>query len=206
MRPITTHGRLTSRAQRPKLTKRPKYSRTRSKSRHQDLESDTPIPGSPCIPSEDYNHSENHWKNWDLIPKDKPKEFPYWFEYTRDGTKPKSLHISDLLARVPPYNLHKLLQIEALVHGGDPPSPRELATIKLLTNKVNKWNRAEALLHRRRNGFYCEDQHISKKAWFSWMMTQNRDFGSAVWRWLRMRDWDTHQTAEMKGLYFEIFL
>lgn len=198
---MTSNSRSTHPARRPKLLKKPKYSKSKSSSKDTSLRDDTPIPGSPCIPDEDYNPRENHWRHWDLIPKDKKKEFPYWFEYTKEGKQHKDLNLLDFFSRVPRQNLHKLLDIVTIVHGGDPPSPRELVVVRLLMEKVEKWEEAEKSLHGRRNGFYCEDPHISKKAWYSWMMTQNRDFGSAVWRWLRLTDWDAHQTPQMKGLY-----
>ena len=81
------------------------------------------------------------------------------------------------------------------------PSPHDLAVLNILQDKLADWEKAEEDLFLRRQGWYCHNKHIEDRAYVSWAMTQSRDFGSAVWRWLRLDDWDAVQTPRMKGLY-----
>ena len=92
---------------------------------------------------------------------------------------------------------------EAVVVNNQPsiPPPRDLAIINILKKKLADWEKDEEDLYLRREGWFSHSQHVEERARRSWIKTQNRDFGSAVWRWMRLNDWDSTQTPRMKGLY-----
>jgi len=183
-------------AHRPKLIKQPKYHKSKPKSKSHKDTTDTPLPGTPCLPSEDYAAHEAFYTNWDLIPKLPRKAYPLWDKWSKYGTVPNAL------GRIPRENLEKLLRHEVIELGPNAPSPHDLAVLNILQKKVEGWEKAEETLHEKRRGFYCHDHLVTKRAWFSWMLTQNRDFGSAVWRWLRLDNWDQMQSPQMKGLLY----
>ena len=135
---------------------------------------------------------ESFYSNWDLIPVAPEKPFPNWDVH-------KS--IPETLARLSPQTLRHLTRHEIVDNMPTIPSPHDLALINILQNKLAGWEKAEEDLFLRRKGWYCGSKHIEDRAWVSWAMTQNRDFGSAVWRWMRLDDWDAVQTPRMKGLY-----
>jgi hypothetical protein len=149
--------------------------------------------GNYNYPPEAY---ESFYSNWDLIPAAPEKPFPNWDVH-------KS--IPQTLARLSPKTLRHLTRHEIIDNMPTIPSPHDLALINLLQNKLAAWERAEEDLFLRRKGWYCDSKHVENRAWVSWAMTQNRDFGSAVWRWLRLDHWDAAQTPRMKGLYEQLF-
>lgn len=134
---------------------------------------------------------EAFYSNWNLVPPAPEKLCPNWDVHRS---------VPETFARLSPYTLRHLTRHEIVENMPTTPSPHDLALINILQNKLAEWEQAEEDLFLRRKGWYCESQHIEDKAWVSWVMTQNRDFGSAVWRWLRLDDWDTVQSPRMKGL------
>jgi len=80
------------------------------------------------------------------------------------------------------------------------PTPKDLAIVNIIQDKVGEWEQAEEDLFSRRMGWYAQSKHAEERARRSWLLTQDRDFGSAVWRWLRLDHWDDVQTSRMKGL------
>jgi hypothetical protein len=105
------------------------------------------------------------------------------------------------LGGLSPQTLKRLTRHEVLDNMPIIPSPHDIAVINTLQQKLVGWEKAEEDLFLRQRGWYCSSKHIEDRAWTSWAMTQSRDFGSAVWRWLRLDDWDAVQTPRMKGLY-----
>lgn len=71
----------------------------------------------------------------------------------------------------------------------------------ILRRKLREWEKAEEDVYQTTRGWYVASRDIEKKAWRSWGLSQNRDFGAAVWRWLRLDNREEAQNARMKGLY-----
>jgi hypothetical protein len=144
--------------------------------------------GNYNFPIEAY---ESFYSNWDLIPPTPEKLFPNWDVHKT---------VPDTLGLLSHHTLRHLTRHEIVENMPTTPSPHDLAMLNILQHKLEDWEKAEEDLFLRRKGWYCRSKHIEDRAWTSWAMTQNRDFGSAVWRWLRLDDWDAVQTPRMKGL------
>jgi hypothetical protein len=119
------------------------------------------------------------------------KNFPNW-----DAHK----SVPDTLGHLSSKTLKYLTRHEIIENMPTTPSPHDLAILNILQKKLAKWEKAEEEYFLRRKGWYCKSKQVEDRAWMSWAMTQNRDFGSAVWRWLRLEDWDKAQTPRMKAL------
>jgi hypothetical protein len=128
--------------------------------------------------------------NWDLVPSTPEKLFPNWDTHQS---------IPDTFARLSPKTLERLTRHEIVENMPTTPSPHDIAILNILQNKLGTWEKAEEDLFLHNKGWFYESKPVADRAWTSWAMTQNRDFGSAVWRWLKLDDWGT-QTPRMKGL------
>lgn len=136
-------------------------------------------------------------QTWDLIPLPAEKLFPNWDHSELTAPLPSTL------TRCSQRTLHELTKAELLSNmpPSQLPQPREIAIMNLIQGKLAKWEKEEEELFQKEKGWYCQDAGVEDRAWRSWLLTQNRDFGSAVWRWLRLQDWNSCQTTRMKGLY-----
>jgi hypothetical protein len=130
--------------------------------------------------------------NWDLVISPPEKLMPNW-----------DLHesIPDTLNNISAKTLKQLTRHEIIEYMPTTPTPRQVAIFNILRKKMGRWEKAEEDLYRKRQGWYCANRHVNERTWISWTRTQNRDFGSAVWRWLRLGDWDRTQSSRMKGLF-----
>jgi hypothetical protein len=145
--------------------------------------------GNYNFPPEAY---ESFYADWDLIPPSREKRFPNWDVHQS---------ISKTLGSCSRQTLGQLSRHEVFDNMPTIPSPHDIAILNILQDKLADWEKAEEDLFLRRKGWYCKNKHIEDRAYISWAMTQSRDFGSAVWRWLRLDEWDAVQTPRMKGLY-----
>jgi hypothetical protein len=96
--------------------------------------------------------------------------------------------------------IHTLTSAEILDNQPTLPNPDYLMRMITLRKKLDTWEKAEEEVYEKTRGWYCENHDIEKKAWDSWVLTQNRDFGAAVWRLLRLDDWKRAQNPRMQGL------
>ena len=133
------------------------------------------------------------YADWDLVPTGKEKMFPNWGNIHHS--------VPETLGTASSRTLNALT--ESVVVNNQPtiPRPRDLAIINILKKKLGDWEKDEEDLYVRREGWFSHSEHAEEKARRSWVRTQNRDFGSAVWRWMRLNNWDATQTPRMKGLY-----
>lgn len=129
--------------------------------------------------------------SWDLMPHDKEKHFPNWWHHPSVAESLKSLSRN---------TIQTLTSDEILDNQPTIPNPDFLSRLIILRKKLDGWEKAEEKFYEENNGWYCENQDIERKAWASWALSQNRDFGAAVWRWLRLDDWKRAQNPRMKGL------
>jgi len=125
------------------------------------------------------------------MPHQKDKHFPNWWGHTSVPQTMKSMGSK---------TIHTLTSAEVVDNQPTLPNPDYLSRMILLRKMLDKWEEAEEELFEETKGWYCENPDIERKAWTSWALTQNRDFGAAVWRWLRLDDWQRVQTPRMKGL------
>lgn len=135
---------------------------------------------------------EAFYTDWDLIPAEREKVMPNWDKYES---------ISDTVTHYPARTLDHLTRNDVVENMPTTPSPHDLAVLNILQKKLASWEKSEEKLFERHKGWYCRSKHVEDRARTSWAKTQNREFGSAVWRWLRLEDWDRAQSADMKGLY-----
>ena len=141
----------------------------------------------------DVNPRETFYADWDLVPTAKEKLFPNWGNIHRS--------VPQTLASVSSRTLDMLTDHNLVNNQPTIPSPKDLATINIIKKKLEGWENEEEELYLCRNGWFSRRRHIEERARRSWIKTQNRDFGAAVWRWMRLNDWDAKQTNRMKGLY-----
>ena len=134
------------------------------------------------------------YSNWDLVPTCPEKYYPNWDSY-------KS--IPDAMAQLSRDTVQRLTRHGVVENMPTTPSPRDIAILNILQKKLIEWEKAEEDLFRRHKGWYCENKSIRDRAYVSWVRTQNRNFGSAVWRWLKLDDWKRTQTPRMKGLWHQ---
>jgi hypothetical protein len=146
----------------------------------------------PSKASSDYGTYDAFYKDWDLIPPPSDKAFPNWDKYK---SVPDSFH------RYSQKSLKDLMRHSVVDNSPTVPSPHDLAIINTVRKKLDTWEKAEEDMFRRQRGWYCNSKIVEDRAYSSWALTQNRPFGSAVWRWLRLDNWDKVQTPRMKGLY-----
>jgi hypothetical protein len=80
------------------------------------------------------------------------------------------------------------------------PSPQDIATLNIIQKTVRSWRIAEEKLSQRNDLTLKGNKHADDRAWTSWVRTQSRDFGSAVWRLTRLSHWKEVQNPWMKAL------
>lgn len=159
-------------------------SRSRFRNRHLDRNHDNN--------RYDVDPREAFYVDWDLVPPAKDKLYPNWGNIHRS--------VPETLGTVSSRTLEALT--DPIVVNNQPtiPCPKDLAIINILKKKLEDWEKDEEELYMRREGWYSRSPHIEERTRRSWIKTQNRDFGSAVWRWMHLNDWDATQTNRMKGL------
>jgi hypothetical protein len=141
---------------------------------------------------DDMSMYEAFYTNWELVPSEQEKVMPNWDRYES---------ISDTISHYPPKNLDHLTRHDVVENMPTTPSPHDLAVLNILQDKLASWEKSEEQLFQRKKGWYCRSKHVEDRARTSWAKTQNREFGSAVWRWLKLENWDEAQSPEMKGLF-----
>jgi hypothetical protein len=149
------------------------------------------VPKRPRPPSApDKYHS--HHTHWDLLPHHRDKHYPNWWKHPTVAACMRTLSSS---------TLEDLTCEEVINNQPTIPNPNFLATMIILRQKLLDWEKAEEDVYQTTRGWYIANRDIEKKAWRSWALSQNRDFGAAVWRWLRLDNREKTQTPRMKGLY-----
>jgi hypothetical protein len=154
----------------------------------------------PFVPKRPRPHSavsapdkySSHHTHWDLLPHRRDKAYPNWWKHPTVAACMKSFSAS---------TLEDLTCDEVVNNQPTIPNPNFLATMIILRQKLLEWEKAEEKVYQATRGWYVANRDIEKKAWRSWALSQNRDFGAAVWRWLRLDNREKTQTARMKGLY-----
>lgn len=128
--------------------------------------------------------------NWDLVSR--PAEsFPNWESFSS---------IADTFRHTSKRYLKYLTRPEILESSRVVPSPHDLVVLNILRNKLKSWRTAEEDLSEV-NGLVLQgNKYADESAYTSWALTQNRDFGSAVWRLMRLSPWGEVQSPSMKGL------
>lgn len=161
-------------------------SRSRSRNRHPDR-------NRANDNRYDVDPREAFYVDWDLVPPAKERVFPNWGDIHRS--------VPETLGSVSSRTLEALTDHNVINNQPTIPCPKDIATINIIKKKLEDWEKDEEDLYLRREGWYSHSPHVEERSRRSWIKTQNRDFGSAVWRWMHLNDWDATQTNRMKGLY-----
>ncbi len=127
---------------------------------------------------------------WDLKLRP-PEAFPNWGSFTS---------VADTFRHTSKKYLKYLTRPEILESSRVIPSPRDLVVLNILLNKLKSWRNAEEDLSEVNGLVLKGNKYADESAYTSWAMTQNRDFGSAVWRLMRLSPWGEVQSPGMKGL------
>ena len=131
-----------------------------------------------------------YYVDWDLV-KLPDRPFPNWDTYT---------NVADTFRQCSRKTIKHLTSHNVLENMPTVPSPCDIATLNNIERMVKSWRLAEEDLSRDNGLMMRGNKYADERAWTSWVRTQSRDFGSAVWRLLRLNRWKDVQNPRIKGL------